>query len=480
MGVRVGVVGAGIAGLAAAWHLIREAPDLDVTILEGSSRVGGKLRLEQVGDVWVDVGAESVLARRPEAIQLFEQLGLADRVTHPARVPAAIVSGGVRWPMPSGTLMGVPSDPESVRGLLTDAEIRRLTAEQETPPVDTDVSVGEFIDARLGPAVTDKLVEPLLAGVYAGNSRELSLQLAVPSLFHAAAAGTSVLEAARSAAPPAPADRSDAGDGAPPVFATVVGGLGAVPAVMVSRLADLGVDIRTGTMVRRLERRHEDRADPQHQSLVLSTGPTTDVRRHVFDAVVVATPAAPTSRLLRTIAPDAAERLAAIDYASMAIVTLVLEGPTPDLLEGSGFLVPPTEQLTIKASTFSSVKWPWLAAAHPDRTVLRASIGRHGEEAVLHRTDDELVATAIDDLATVLGRPLPPPLAAHVQRWGGALPQYSVGHLDRVADLTEPIPGVALAGAAYSGVGVPACIASGRRAAEAILTRLQHHEHGLR
>ena len=237
MGVRVGVVGAGIAGLAAAWHLIREAPDLDVTILEGSSRAGGKLRLEQVGDVWVDVGAESVLARRPEAIQLFEQLGLADRVTHPARVPAAIVSGGVRWPMPSGTLMGVPSDPESVRGLLTDAEIRRLTAEQETPPVDTDVSVGEFIDARLGPAVTDKLVEPLLAGVYAGNSRELSLQLAVPSLFHAAAAGTSVLEAARSAAPPAPADRSDAGDGAPPVFATVVGGLGAVPAVMVSRLA---------------------------------------------------------------------------------------------------------------------------------------------------------------------------------------------------------------------------------------------------
>ena len=213
---------------------------------------------------------------------------------------------------------------------------------------------------------------------------------------------------------------------------------------------------------------------------MLSTGPTTDVRRHVFDAVIVATPAAPTARLLRTIAPDAAERLAAIDYASMAIVTLVLEGTTPDLLEGSGFLVPPTEQLTIKASTFSSVKWPWLAAAHPDRTVLRASIGRHGEEAVLHRTDDELVATAIDDLATVLGRPLPPPLAAHVQRWGGALPQYSVGHLDRVADLTEPVPGVALAGAAYSGVGVPACIASGRRAAEAILTRLQHHEHGLR
>ena len=480
MGVRVGVVGAGIAGLAAAWHLAHEAPDLDVTVLEGSSRVGGKLRLEQVGDVAVDVGAESVLARRPEAIELFEQLGLADRVTHPARVPAAIVSGGVRRPMPVGTLMGVPSDPESVRGLLTDAEVRRLAAEAESPPVDGDVSVGEFIDARLGPAVTDKLVEPLLAGVYAGNSRKLSLQMAVPALFQAATDGTSLLEAARSAAALASAAGSDAAGGQPPVFATVAGGLGSVPTVMASRLADLGVDIRTGTMVRRLDRPHGDRADPQDQPLVLSSGPTTDVRTHVFDAVVVATPAAPTARLLRTIAPDAAARLAAIEYASMAIVTIVLEGPAPDLLEGSGFLVPPTEPLTIKAATFSSVKWPWLAAAHPDRTVLRASIGRHGEAAVLQRSDDHLVATAFDDLAAVLGRPLPSPLAIHVQRWGGALPQYTVGHLDRVAGLTEPVDGVALAGAAYGGVGVPACIASGRRAADAILTRLRHREYQLR
>ncbi|HKX67989.1 MAG TPA: protoporphyrinogen oxidase [Intrasporangium sp.] len=477
---RVGVVGAGIAGLAAAWHLVRKAPHLEVTILEGSSRVGGKLRLEQVGDIAVDVGAESVLARRPEAIQLFEELGLADRVTHPARVPASIVSGGVRRPMPTGTLMGVPSDPESVRGLLTDAEVRRLSAEQETPPVETDVSVGELIDARLGPAVTDKLVEPLLAGVYAGNSRRLSLQMAVPSLFRAATEGTSLLEVARSAARHAPAEGSDSEAGPPPVFATVAGGLGTVPVALASRLADLGVDVRTGTMVRRLQRRHVEGADPQHQSLVLSTGPTTDVRRHVFDAVILATPAAPTARLLRTIAPDAAERLAAIEYASMAIVTLVLAGPAPELLEGSGFLVPPTEQLTIKASTFSSVKWPWLAAAHPDRTVLRASIGRHGEEAVLHRPDDDLVATALEDLTTVLGRPLPSPLAVHVQRWGGALPQYAVGHLDRVAGLTEPAPGVALAGAVYGGVGVPACIASGRRAADAVLTRLQGHGHGLR
>jgi oxygen-dependent protoporphyrinogen oxidase len=156
----------------------------------------------------------------------------------------------------------------------------------------------------------------------------------------------------------------------------------------------------------------------------------------------------------------------------MAIVTLALEGP-PDLLEGSGFLVPPTEPLTIKAATFSSVKWPWLAAAHPGRTFLRASIGRHREEATLQCPDDELIDVALADLATVLGQPLPEPVAAHVQRWGGGLPQYAVGHRELVAGLTEPVPGVALAGAAYGGVGIPACIASGRQAATAILTRLR-------
>jgi oxygen-dependent protoporphyrinogen oxidase len=296
--------------------------------------------------------------------------------------------------------------------------------------------------------------------------------MAVPALFQAATEGTSLIEVARSTAGHPPAGEPDTAAGGPPVFGSVAGGLGSVPDIMARRLADLGLDICTRTMVRRLERRHE--------TLVLSTGPTTDVRTHRFDAVILATPAAPTARLLRTIAPEAAERLAAIEYASMAIVTLVLDGPAPDFLEGSGFLVPPTERLTIKASTFSTVKWPWLAAAHPDRTVLRASIGRHGEEAVLHRSDDDLAATALDDLTTVLGRPLPSPLAVHVQRWGGALPQYAVGHLDRVAGLTEPADGVTLAGAAYGGVGVPACIASGRRAADAVLTRLQHHEHQLR
>ncbi|MFM6849432.1 MAG: protoporphyrinogen oxidase [Terrabacter sp.] len=456
----VAVIGGGISGLAAAWELTRPGTDVHVTLLEGSDRVGGKLRLEDVGGARVDVGAESVLARRPEALTLFEELGVSDRTTHPAAVGASIVSRGVRWPMPKGTLMGVPSDPESVRGLLDDDEVQRLVDEVVEAPREGDLSVGDLVDARLGPAVTDRLVEPLLAGVYAGHAREISVEQAVPALAEAAREGRPLTDVARAAV----AAAASGPTAALPVFATLVGGMGTLPEVLRTRLTDAGVDVRTGAVVRELE------ADGAGWRV--STGPTTAVRREHFDAVVLATPAAPTSRLLGHVAAAAAEALAAVEYASMAIVTLALDGPVPPQLDGSGFLVPPTEPLTIKASTFSSLKWPWLARAHPDRTYLRASVGRHREEASLQRSDDELGEVALADLRTVLGDALPDPAAVHVQRWGGGLPQYAVGHRARLAPTRDLPPRLALCGAAYDGVGIPACIASGRAAARTVLTRV--------
>ena len=455
----VAVIGGGISGLAAAWELSRAGTDVDVTLLEGTDRVGGKLRLADVGGVRIDVGAESVLARRPEALTLFDELGVADRTTHPAAVGASIVSRGARWPLPRGTLMGVPADPESVRGLLSDEEVRRLAAERTDGPREGDVSVGDLVDARLGPAVTDRLVEPLLAGVYAGHAREISAEQAVPALAAAAREGRALLDVARDAVAAAAA----APEPVRPVFATLAGGLGTLPEALHRALVAAGVSIHTSSVVRALHR--------DGDGWVVSTGPTTDVRTERYDAVVLATPAAPTARLLRDVMPAAAEALSRVEYASMAIVTLALEGPVPPVLEGSGFLVPPTEPLTIKASTFSSVKWPWLAAAHPDRTYLRASIGRHREEASLQRSDAELVEVALADLRTVLGPGLPAPAATHVQRWGGGLPQYAVGHRTLLAPTRELPPGLALCGAAYDGVGIPACIASGRSAARAVLTR---------
>lgn len=464
MSRRVAVVGGGISGLSAAWELARSGEDLEVSVLEGSPRVGGKLRREVVGGALVDVGAESVLARRPEALQLIEEVGLAADVVHPAPVSASIVSGGRRWPMPRGTLMGIPSDPESVRGLLTDAEIDRLEAEVVGAPASSDLPVGALVDARLGPAVTDKLVEPLLAGVYAGHSREISAEVSVPALYRAALEGVSLREVARAAVEAAAA--GGPGGAVTPVFASLRGGIGLLPEQLERALLGAGVRVTTGTTARRLRR---DGAD-----WVVTTGPTVAEVDTRYDAVVLATPAAPTGRLLSRIEPGAAERLGTIEYASMAIITLVLDGPVPDWLDGSGFLVPPTEPLTIKASTFSSVKWPWLQEEHPDRTYLRASVGRHREEASLHRTDADLVEVALRDVATVLARPLPGPVDTHVQRWGGGLPQYAPGHRGLVEGVRAALPaGLAVCGAAYDGVGIPACIGSGRQAARDVLTHLR-------
>jgi protoporphyrinogen/coproporphyrinogen III oxidase len=204
--------------------------------------------------------------------------------------------------------------------------------------------------------------------------------------------------------------------------------------------------------------------------------PVTDLRQSSagFDAVVLATPAAPTARLLAEVAPPAARELAEIEYASTAVVTLAFRAADVPLLaetHASGFLVPPVEGRRVKASTFSFAKWDWVREAGDGLLLLRTSLGRHREEATLQVTDDELVSVSLSDLAAAIDLDAVP-VDTHVQRWGGALPQYAVGHLDRVARIRAAVagvPGLALAGAAYDGVGIPAVIGSGHRAAAQIL-----------
>lgn len=474
------VVGGGISGLAAAWELTRAADPPRVIVLEGSPQLGGKLRTAQVAGHGIDVGAESVLARRPEALDLLAEAGLAPGIVHPTAASATIWSRGQHWPLPPRTLMGVPSDPATALGILSEAEVDRLAHESLSAPVESDLSVGDFVESRVGPAVVDRLVEPLLAGVYAGHARELSLRATVPALWLAATRGTGLVEAAALAArasvptvatteftdaatvsgqqPPTPA----------PVFAGYVGGLGLAVVDLAARLRSRGVELRTDATVRDLAR------TPTGWSLTI--GATTRPELLLADAVVVATPAPATARLLRDVAPAAARPLAAVDYASMAIVTLALPRSTvAATLTGSGFLVPPTEPVRIKAATFSASKWAWIGALDPDLVHLRTSVGRAGETQLLQRDDPDLVDLALDDLSTVLARSLPRPVDAHVQRWGGALPQYAVGHVDLVREtfaVVASVPGLELAGAAYDGVGVPACIASGRAAARRVITHL--------
>jgi len=441
------VVGGGLAGLVAA-YLLGERGD-DVLVLEGSPVVGGKLRLAEVAGATVDVGAEAMLNRRPEGVDLARALGLD--VVHPAIASSRIWIGGALRPLPR-SLMGVPLDLPGLEasGVLSPAGMARVLEEPSRPPtaIGDDISVGELVAARFGDEVTDRLVEPLLGGVYAGRAREISAKAAVPQLLTLAARG-SLLKAA------AELPISDV-----PVFASLPGGMGRLPGELV---AAGSFRVRTGATVRELRR------TPDGFELVV--GPTTAPELIAADRVVLATPAAPAARLLRDVAPVAAAELAGIESASVAVVTFALRAPDAPTLVGSdssGFLVPPGEGRRIKASTFSFNKWAWVCEAGDGVLYLRTSLGRHREEATLQATDDELVAWSLADLEDAVGLTAAP-VDVHVQRWGGGLPQYAVGHLDRVARIraaVDRVPGLSVCGAAYDGVGIPAVIGSARRAAQ--------------
>jgi oxygen-dependent protoporphyrinogen oxidase len=437
------VVGAGIGGLTAARDLTTAG--LSVLVLEGSPTIGGKLRLGSLAGVEVDVGAESVLARRPEAVDLVEELGVA--VVHPSSGSSQLWTRGSLRPLPR-TLLGVPLDLDSLAdsGVLSDEGLARVSHETRLPLGDEDVSVAELLAPRLGPEVVDRLAEPLLGGVYAGHAAALSARATMPQVVALLREHGSLLAGA-AALPPSASDA--------PVFAGIEGGVGRLPGLLASHL-----DVRTDAVVRSVTR--------TSSGFRLTVGSAHAPQTLDAGRVVLATPAAPTARLLADLAPRAATELAAVEYASMAIITLAVA--ELEVAGSSGFLVPAVDGRQIKAATYSFSKWAWVGAA-PGVRILRASVGRHREEAVLQASDDDLVARVVADLELATGQRIVP-VDAHVQRWGGALPQYAVGHLDRVARVRSAIagvPGLAVCGAAYDGVGIPAVIGSAHRAAAVVL-----------
>ena len=251
-----------------------------------------------------------------------------------------------------------------------------------------------------------------------------------------------------------------------PIFAGITGGVGRLPAAIAKHF---DLEVETGATVRDLARRADG-------GWTIVVGSARDPRLVQADAVVLAVPAPPAARLLSDVAPGAALELARIEYASVAVVTFAFRVRDFPEVAGSGFLVPPVEQRAVKAATFSFAKWQWVrdAGQGDDLLLMRCSLGRHREEHQLQKSDPELVEVALHDLADAIGLSVRP-VDAHVQRWGGGLPQYAVGHLDRVAAIRDDVarlPGLAVCGAAYDGVGIPACTASGRRAADQVLAVL--------
>lgn len=466
------VIGAGIAGLAAAHSVLAQLPGVRVTVLEAGPRTGGKLRLGEVAGRPVDLGAEAMLNRRPEAVDLARSVGLGERLVHPVTTSAGIWTRGTVRPLPR-SVMGVPADLDALAesGIVGRRAVPRARLEKAMRRLDVteDVAIGRLVARRMGGELRDRLVEPMLGGVYAGRADDLSLHATVPQLVPAIVEHGSLSAAASAVASPREPARDPTAPGSTsPVFAGIDGGVARLAVATEDAVRSAGGRVRCLVTVREVTR--------SESGFRLVAGPTIAPERVEADAVVLATPAVATAKLLRDLAPGASADLSAVDYASMALITLAFAaaGFSGDL-QGSGFLVPPVDGREIKAATYSTSKWGWHS---PELVLVRCSIGRYGDEGQLQHDDTELVDRALEDLREAVG--LSGRLVdAVVTRWGGALPQYAVGHLDRVRRIraaVADVPGLAVCGAAYDGLGLPACIASGTQAATRVVEGLRRRE----
>jgi protoporphyrinogen/coproporphyrinogen III oxidase len=483
---RVVVVGGGISGLAAAWELTgggRHIGGTEVVVLESSTRLGGALDSAKFGSRIVDTGPDGFLGRRPEALALCHEIGLGDELVPIAGRGAGVWARGAVRPLPAGLALGIPTRFWSAarsgilgrRGQLGLARDALLPRPDMRGPIG-DRAVGPLVARKLGQRVADRLVDPLIGGIHAGSVDDMSAAATYPPLLAAAQKRGSLMRALRAQVPTPSND-------APPLFWALNGGMASMVEQLRAGLVARGVEIRCGHAVRQLERVEGRPA----QWRVLVSGAEDSGRMAESgraagtsieaDAVVLAVPAPAAADLLRPHDDEAAALLDQISYASVTLVTLrVTVGALASPLAGTGFLVPRRspppagrdDGWVVTAATYLSEKWPHLATE--GEVLLRASVGRYGDNRADVWGDDEVVARVWSELGLLMGLG-GEPLEARVTRWPRAFPQYRVHHLMRTAGIEAAVArlgGVAVAGAAYRGVGIPACIASGRAAAQAV------------
>ncbi len=460
------IIGGGISGLAAAYRLYKSDPDLPFTLLEQSARLGGKVITDQIDGLIVEGAPDSFLARKPRGVGLCEELGIADQLS--GRRPEHADKTQVRfdgefYPLPSGLSGMIPTDLDALANnpLISPEGQARLAQEATIPPalLNGDESVASFVSRRLGREVYEKLVEPLMSGIYAGDGEQLSLDATFPQLRQLEVKHGSLLNGFNAASTnKQPTANSQQPPPTYPPFVSLDGGMGRLVDAIVATLP--ATSLRTGSAVTMVESQVGG-----GYTVLLESGETLSA-----DAVVLATPAFVTASLLGTIDPVLADAHAGIPYASSALVTLAYrKSDLSSVPEGYGYVVPSIAGSDVLAATWSSNKWAGRAA--DDLLLCRVYIGHYGGRDVTKLSDAELIAMAHDELRGSFEAD-GAPLLERVYRWPLSMPQYNLGHTERLATIGERLPhnpGLFLAGAAYRGVGIPDCIREGEAAAAGVL-----------
>lgn len=456
------VIGGGITGLTAVYRLQQLLPHASIRLVERDGRLGGKLLTEQCEGYLIEGAADSFLSRKTAAIELCRELGIEGTLNgrHPQFNATFVRHNGQLYPLPSGLSGMIPTNFEALHdsAILSEAGKARLRQEPDLPPAGDigEESMAQFITRRLGQEAYERLVEPLMSGIYGGDGAELSLQATFPQLRELEQEHGSLIRGLL--AQPA------ATKAAYPPFVSPQTGMGTIVEALTQRLTH--VQILTGKQVQAI-----GKANGRY-TVTLENGQTWSA-----DAVILTTPAHATAQLFADLDPDLAQSHAAIPYGSSAIVSLAYEEASlGHPLNGYGYVIPRIAGTDVLACTWSSRKWAGRAPA--GKVLVRVYMGRYGRADVLALSDEALIAMAQGELRQTLGITAVPELC-RVARWPKAMPQYTLGHLQRVACIEARLryhPGLFVAGAAYRGVGVPDCIRESNTAATAVASYISTQE----
>lgn len=470
------IIGGGISGLATALALTEQAEasglTLRCTVVEGGTTWGGKIVTHKIGDLIMEAGPDSFLSTKPAGLELVAKLGLTDELinTNETGKKAFVYSGGRLRELPEGLIAITPGQigPFLKSGLLSFGGVARMGLDFVLPAhrSTVDESLASFIRRRFGRQAFERMMEPLMAGIYAGDAEQMSVRATFPRFVELEQSYGSVLRGMLAA-------KKSEGNGAVraaarrTMFVSLRSGLAALVAALVRRLTAVGVTLRSGTAVESLRVRSHELGRWTYD-VMLEDGSALSA-----DSLVLASPSFVTAELLRPLTPIAAGLLEMIPYASTA--TIALAYPASAIggsVRGFGFVVPRIEQRDLIAATWTSLKWPHRAPA--DQLLARCYVGGAGRESILTLDDEALVARVRAELKELCGLTAEPTYT-EVNRWIKAMPQYRLGHLERVEQAEVALGrygGVVLTGSAYRGVGIPDCIREGAVAAGKVIRYL--------